>query len=199
MADGSAIDAAFQHLRAAGIEGFETRGYIPGKWSGVTIGVGVDLRFQSVRELKSHGISDALIRKIERTGFLGKLGSTIEAEGLDPSSLVLTENEAATLSKALIADEYAVVKPYARRMSQRGTNVLVSLKHWAGALGNTKGVLAPEFMGKRQNLVWEAVRGKTATDGNLVDALTTLKARHNKRFIRNRIQNEIDHINGTHK
>ena len=62
-----------------------------------------------------------------------------------------------------------------------------------------KGVLAPMFKGKRQNLVWEAIRGKAATDDNLVDALTTLKARHNKRFIQNRIQNEIDHINKTHK
>ena len=71
MADIRAIDAVFQHIRAAGIEGFETRGYIPGKWSGVTIGVGVDHRFQSVRKLKPHGISDTLIRKIESTGFLG--------------------------------------------------------------------------------------------------------------------------------
>ena len=52
--------------------------------------------------------------------------------------------------------------------------ILYVLRHWAGALGNTKGVLAPMFKGKRQNLVWEAIRGKAATDDNLVDVPTTL-------------------------
>ena len=197
-----AIDCAFAHLRAAGIEGFRSVGYIPGKWSGVTIGAGVDLRFQTQEGLKrEYNVPEEIVMKIARTGFLGKMGSDVEKEGKVANSLVLSQQDAETLSKGFVARHLAVVEDYAQKMDQRAVNVLVSLRHFAGALGNTKGrVLAREVDGRVRNLVWEAIKGKTATTEDLKGALEATRATYTaeERAIRNRITNEIDHLLGKH-
>lgn len=190
-----AIDAAFQHLRSDGIEGFRTEGYIPpGSSSGVTIGAGVDLHHQTEDGLREMGVPDAIVTKIAKTGFLGKDRSEVASMGLDPKSLVLTEEEAEALSKPFVAEHYKAVKPYAGCMSQKGINVLISLRHWTYRLGKQSGPLAPDG----ENLVWEVIKGKTATDEDLKEALNNLLSKHamlcTKDFIRNRIKNEIDHL-----
>ena len=72
----------------------------------------------------------------------------MEKEGKEASSLVLSKQEAETLLKAFVAHDSAVVEDYAQKMDQRAVNVLVSLCHFAGALGNMKGrVLARNIDG----------------------------------------------------
>ena len=197
-----ATDSAFAHLSAAGIEGFRSVGYIPGKWSGVTIGAGVDLRFQTQEGLeREYNVPKEIVMKITRTGFLGKMGSTVEKEGKEASSLVLSQQEAETLSKAFVAHHLAVVGKYAQKMDQSGVNVLVSIRHFAGALGNMKSrVLAREVNGKVRNLIWEAVKGQGATNEDLKSALEATRATYTaeERAIRNQTTNEIDHLLGKH-
>ena len=196
IADNVAIDAAYEHLRASGIEGFRTRGYYPGGKSGVTIGAGVDLRFQSANELISkYRVPTSIVTKIEETGFLGKKGSDVS----NPGSLVLTTEEAHTLSHAFVTYHYGRIKPYAMYMCQQGRNVLVSLRHWTGPLSNDGYVLAPLYESfELTNSLWPLIETKTGTDCDLKGKLSYLKLLHDfigsANYIRMRLQNEIDHI-----
>lgn len=192
--DNPEISSAFKHLRSKGIEGFRTEGYLPPDYSGVTIGAGVDLSHQTEDGLREKGVPESIVKKIIDSKFLGTHRTMVKKEGLMACSLKLTEDEAEALSKPFVVDQYKIAKPFAEKMSRRGLHVLISLRHWAGALGNRKGVLAPEG----QNFVWEAIKHKTATDKDLKEALNKLVEIYGSGYKKNRLMNEIMHLEGKH-
>ena len=168
-------ESAYAHLVAKGIEGFETTGYVPGPYSGVTIGGGVDLKFQTAEQLKRDGVPSSIIEKLKP--YLGKKGSEVA----DPSALKLTADEAKTLTMAFVKKHLKVIEDEKlnQNMTQRGTNVLVSMRHYLGRLGNLPNM-------------WNAIKGKTATDEQLKAALQ--KDRDEDTVRRGRIDREIEYL-----
>ena len=117
-------------------------GYIPGKWSGVTIGAGVE-----------------------------------------------------TLSKAFVARHLAVV----RIMHKRWTREPSMFSCLCDTLPvSMKGRVLARNVDRTVYLIWEAIKGKSATTEDLKGALEATRATYTaeERAIRNRIMNEIDHLLG---
>ena len=172
-------ESAYAHLVAKGIEGFETTGYVPGPNSGVTIGGGVDLKFQTRESLKNDGVPSSIIEKLDP--YLQKPGSEVA----DPSALKLTDEEAKTLTMAFVKKHLKVIEDnhLNQNMKQRGTNVLVSLRQYVGHLENLHNV-------------WIAIKDKTATNHRLIVALG--KDQHKYPARRGRLGREIDYLEHEH-
>lgn len=71
------------------MEGFKNMGYIPTKGSGITIGYGIDLGFQTVETLVKYGIDRKTAEMWDEKGYLGKLYTDFEIEGKNPESEAL--------------------------------------------------------------------------------------------------------------
>jgi len=71
------------------MEGFKNVGYIPTKGSGITIGYGIDLGFQTVETLVKYGIDRKTAEMWDEKGYLGKLYTDFEIEGKNPKSEAL--------------------------------------------------------------------------------------------------------------
>jgi GH24 family phage-related lysozyme (muramidase) len=181
-------------------EGFKSTGYIPTAGSGVTIGIGIDLGQQTEARLRSLGISSTIIAKLKP--YLGyDTRARVERAGLRPSDLKLTDAEATALSLPFVKKEAAVAAAYGTRMNQNGRDTLASLRHWAGALGNSRvqaggGKLAVKTTkGRVRNFVWKTIRNKRGTTAQLKNALkNTLKYHRRGTAAYNRIRAEIRHL-----
>jgi hypothetical protein len=151
-------------------EGFEVVGYLPTTSSGVTIGIGIDLGQQTKSGLLTKGISPSIILKLEK--YLGyKSKAQLDAAKLKASDLVLSLAEAEALSKPFILESYNAVAPYSINLDNKGNAVLVSLRHWAGSLGCSKCKLSFLVNGVDTNYLWNAIKGKTATNDQIKQAL----------------------------
>ena len=62
------------------MEGFRNIGYIPSNTSGITIGYGIDLGFQTVETLVEYGIDRKTAEMWDEKGYLGKLYTDLEIE-----------------------------------------------------------------------------------------------------------------------
>lgn len=164
----SRYDETLKHLKER--EGFTAFGYLPTTSSGVTIGIGIDLGQQTKAGLQSKGVSLAIISKLEK--YLGyKSKAQLDAAKLTASNLVLTITEAELLSKPFILESYNAVAPYAVNLDSKGNAVLVSLRHWAGSLGCSNCKLSVLVNGIDTNYLWTAIKGKTATNAQIKQAL----------------------------
>ena len=185
-------DVTLSHLKDR--EGFSATGYLPTTASGVTIGIGIDLGQQTKTGLLSKGVSAAIVAKFEKyLGYTSK--AALDAKGLKATDLVLTVAEAEAISKPFIMDSYNVALPYSEYMNDKGLATLVSLRHWAGSLGCTNCKLSITVAGKDTNYVWNAIKAKTATTGELLTALkNTLPGKTSGTATYNRIKHEIDYL-----
>lgn len=75
---GKLFSKRIEHLDK--MEGFENKGYIPTKGSGITIGYGIDLGFQTVDTLVEYGIDRKTAEMWDEKGYLGKLYTDFEIE-----------------------------------------------------------------------------------------------------------------------
>jgi hypothetical protein len=185
-------DETLRHLKDR--EGFATVGYLPTITSGVTIGIGIDLGQQTKTKLVGLGVSPTIISKVEKyLGYTSK--AQLDAAGLVASSLVLTVAEAEAISKPYIMEGYGIVLPYAVNMDNKGMAVLVSLRHWAGSLGCSNCKLSITVNGVDKNYLWEAIKGKTATNAQLKTALkSTVVGKPVGSVAYNRINHEITYL-----
>jgi hypothetical protein len=161
-------DVTLAHLKDR--EGYATVGYLPTTTSGVTIGLGIDLGQQTKAGLIAKGVSSTIVTKCEK--YLGLTSKAqLDAKVYKASNLVLSVFEADALSKPFVMDSYNVALPYAVNMDAKGLAVLVSLRHWAGSLGCSNCKLSILAKGADVNYLWEAIKGKTATNAQLKAAL----------------------------
>ena len=84
---GKLFDKRVKHLDD--MEGFKNIGYIPTEGSGITIGYGIDLGFQTVETLVKYGIDRKTAEMWNEKGYLGKLYRDFEIEGKNPKSEAL--------------------------------------------------------------------------------------------------------------
>lgn len=75
---GKLFDKRVKHLDK--MEGFKNMGYIPNDRSGITIGYGIDLGFQTVETLVEYGIDRKTAEMWDEKGYLGKLYTDFEIE-----------------------------------------------------------------------------------------------------------------------
>ncbi len=85
--------------------------------------MGVDLLWQTSAGLKQKGVPEAIVRKIDKCNFYGKNRAQIEAEGLKPGSLVLSNDELEQLNEPFIKE--------ARVRADRGHNLFSILENQA--------------------------------------------------------------------
>jgi len=179
--------------------GMKLVGYIPTPRSGVTIGVGIDLGQQSEEDLQRLKVPASIIVKVHP--YLGlKTAEEVAKKGLKPENLKLSLDEAQALTFPFLNEDLDKVTPYCDNLSCNGTDVLVSLRHWAGSLGNSHpdGKLCVEDPpGSRQcqNFLWQAIKADTATDKDIKTALgATLNLLRPRSGAYNRVKAEISHL-----
>jgi len=173
-------------------EGMGKGGY-PTKGSGATWGRGVDAKHLTTKQLVAAGATPKEIAKLKPV--LGKSQTTLIAQGLtgyagqiDPPvappemSTTLSDN----VAFILMQEHRKVNKQYTKNLSETGKEVAVSLRHWAGRLGNSpekalemeaegkavaNKLLVMQEDGTRINPVWNALKEETATDKDLLTAM----------------------------
>ena len=169
-------------------------GEIPTEGSGVTWGRGVDAKHLTTKQLIAAGATPEKIAELEP--YLGKDKLALRAAGLSAERYDASRPEMSTalsdnLAFALMQEHRKVNKQYTGNLSETGKEVTISLRHWAGRLGNSpEKAIKMEAEGKavankllvmqedstRINPVWNALKGKTATDKDL---LTAMRATYN--------------------
>lgn len=123
------------------MEGYKTQGYIPNDSSGITIGYGIDLGFQTVDSLIGLGIDKKTAELWEEKGYLGKLYKDFEIEGKNPTSIAMSvsipTDEALKNKLAenifIKADEH--LKKYQGKVSDDVYASLTTLHHFSGGFG----------------------------------------------------------------
>lgn len=131
-------------------EGFKKVGYVPdpqksGKdFSGVTIGCGVDLRFQTAKELRDSGLDEGIIEKLEPFMEKGLMGDKAR-EKLKKVKLELKEEEARAVSEAVRYKYYRMLKGQLKReeidvetLPECLVDVLYSRTYHSGSITNKK-------------------------------------------------------------
>jgi hypothetical protein len=178
-------------------------GTFPTRDSGLTYGYGIDLKHQTKKQLVAAGATPEKIAEL--TPWLGKDETALTAEGLTgyagqidiPSprpevSTTLSDN----LAFKRIQKDQKKIRPLAKNLSGTAVEVLTSLRHWAGALGNIKkgNKLVVTKGGKRTNPVWNALKGGAATDKDLLAALKKTHAAHTVGWKKERLRKEINKL-----
>ena len=123
------------------MEGYKTQGYIPNDSSGITIGYGIDLGFQTVDSLVGLGIDKKTAELWDEKGYLGKLYKDFEIEGKNPESIAMSvsipTDEALKNKLAenifIKADEH--LKKYQGKVSDDVYASLTTLHHFSGGFG----------------------------------------------------------------
>jgi len=177
-------------------------GEVPTQGSGVTYGRGVDLKHVTVAQLKAAGAT-----KDEIENFLPYLGkdktalskAKLPATRFDTSRPEMSKTLSDNLAFMLIQTHKEEIAPFAENLSKTAEEVLISLRHWAGALGNTASnqeanKLVVTKDGKRTNPVWDALKGKTATNEDLLQALKETLAAHTVGWKKQRMRVEIEKL-----
>jgi len=182
------------------------RGEFPTGGSGLTYGRGIDLLFVTEAQLKTAGATEKEIKDF--LPYLGKdkTKSKLGLERLDTSrpemSKTLSDNLAFILMQK---DRKAIAKDkIANNLSETAVEVLISLRHWAGKLGNTASNQKAQKLvvtkdGARTNPVWNALEGKEATDETLLTALKATLAAHTVEGKKRRIRQEIKKLKTSEK
>jgi len=173
----------------------------PTDGSGLTYGRGVDLLFVTKAQLKTAGATEKEIKTFAK--YLGKdktkanliKAGDLPKKGKYPKmSKTLSDNLAFILMQK---DRKAIAKDkIAKNLSETAVEVLISLRHWAGKLGNTASNQKAQKLvvtkdGARTNPVWNALEGKEATDETLLTALKATLAAHTVEGKKRRIRQEI--------
>lgn len=145
-------------------------GYIPTAESGVTIAAGFDLGQHSPEQIQAMGLPEELTQRL--LPFAGlSTQQAVEEAGLDPSSLTISDADAQAINDYFVSEHVSVVQdlPAAANLSNEALAVAASLRHWAGALGNSNkdGKLNPNGT----NYVWEVLNNPEGTDEMMIDAL----------------------------
>ncbi|CAF0930506.1 unnamed protein product [Brachionus calyciflorus] len=144
-------------------EGFYTTGYLPSPYSGVTIGIGINLGFQSKTNLISKAVPQSIIDKLDK--YLGlKQKTQLDSLGLNPSDLVLTTTEAEELSRAFIIDSFNYALQFSQNLNDKGLATLAYLKYRVGSLNCLKCKLSATINGVDTNLLWSAIKDNNATN-----------------------------------
>lgn len=173
------------------MESNELTGYIPTDGSGVTIAAGFDLGQHSPEQIQAMGLSEELTAQL--LPFAGlSTRQAVEDAGLDPASLVISEDDARAINDYFVNDHIAVVQslPIADNLSAEALAVAASLRHWAGSLGNSQHDGKLNINGT--NRVWEVLSDENATEDDLVDALIdTLAEMTPGTAAANRVRREI--------
>jgi hypothetical protein len=178
-------------------------GTFPTPGSGLTYGYGIDLKHLTKKQLVAAGATPEKITEL--APWLGKTEKTLITEGLTlPDDEAFGDDQlysrpevSTTLSDNLafkrIQKDQKKIRPLAKNLSGTAVEVLTSLRHWAGALGNIKkgNKLVVTKDGKRTNPVWNALKGGAATDKDLLAALKKTQAAHIVGWKRERIRKEI--------
>jgi hypothetical protein len=181
-------------------------GTFPTRGSGLTYGYGIDLKHLTKKQLKAAGTTSEKITEL--TPWLGKDETALIKEGKTlPDKEAFGDDElyprpevstilSDKLAFNLIQKHKKKIKPYAKNLSEAGEEVLTSLRHWAGALGNIKkgNKLVVTKGGTKINPVWNALKGKTATDKDLLAALKKTQAAHTVGWKRERMRKEINKL-----
>lgn len=173
------------------MESNELTGYIPTDGSGVTIAAGFDLGQHSPEQIQAMGLSEELTAQL--LPFAGlSTRQAVEDAGLDPASLVISEDDARAINDYFVNDHIEVVQslPIADNLSAEALAVAASLRHWAGSLGNSQHDGKLNINGT--NRVWEVLSDENATEDDLVDALIdTLAEMTPGTAAANRVRREI--------
>jgi hypothetical protein len=169
-------------------------GEIPTEGSGVTWGRGIDAMYLTKKQLVAAGATPEKIAELAK--YLGKdkpalRAAELSAERYDASRPEMPTTLSDNLVFALMQEHRKVNKPYTKNLSKTSVDVLTSLRHWAGRLGNSpekaikmeaegkavaNKLLVMQEDGTRINPIWNALKGKTATDKDL---LTAMRATYN--------------------
>jgi hypothetical protein len=175
-------------------------GEFPTKGSGVTYGRGIDFKYVTKKQLVAAGATPEKIAEL--APWMGKDQTALTAEGLTGQMTLVGEPNARPEVSTILSDKIAfnliqkhkkAIKPYTNKLSKTGKEVAISLRHWAGALGNIKkgNKLVVTEGGKKTNPVWNALKGGAATDKDLLAALNKTLAAHTVGWKKQRIRVEI--------
>lgn len=155
------LDETLSHFKQS--EGFYTTGYLPSPYSGVMIGIGINLAFQNKASLIGKGVSPSIIDKLDK--YIGVMNKAqLDSIGLNPSDLVLTLSEAEELSKVLIIDSFNYVLQFSANLDDKGVACLAYLKYRVGSLNCLRCKLSAIINGQDKNLLWEKISGNIATN-----------------------------------
>lgn len=141
------------------LEGYETKGYVPGKGkkSGVTIGIGIDLGQQSEKGLLDAGLTPDTVRKLKP--YLGLKGDSARAK-LKKHPLVLDDETTKYITRNVINDNIDKLREKFNKgsdtkfedLTRAQQTVVFSVTHQYGLDG------APKFFRKAQGGKWNAVK-----------------------------------------
>ncbi|CAL4130402.1 unnamed protein product, partial [Meganyctiphanes norvegica] len=181
-------------------ERFFIYGYVPTSGSGVTISSGVDLGQHDEAGLRRTKISEPLIQKLKKSGFLGKKTKREVDKVGDPLGLVLTLDEAWDLHEKFMDQSRQKILPYTRNMSVKGRSVLISLTIWCGSIENANTKCRASR--NTEHVLWNAIYANNqnnASDQALSNALGELLILHNSstdpnKTYRQRITKEIMYL-----
>jgi hypothetical protein len=123
------------------MEGYKTQGYIPNDSSGITIGYGIDLGFQTVDSLVGLGIDKKTAELWDEKGYLGKLYKDFEIEGKNPTSIAMSvsiptdEGLKNKLAENIFIKADKHLEKYQGKVSDDVYASLTTLHHFSGGFG----------------------------------------------------------------
>ena len=122
-------------------EGWRVKGYFPTKSSGISIGYGIDLKFQTVDSLVSLGIDKKRAEQWESKGYLGKDYYELEKAGINPDSAKLHVNIPNTpelqnsMKLSIFSKQDKEYSKYAEVLSPSAYISLMDFTHFSGGKG----------------------------------------------------------------
>ncbi len=134
---GKLFSKRIEHLDK--MEGFKNIGYIPSDTSGITIGYGIDLGFQTVETLVNYGIDRKTAEMWDEKGYLGRLYRDFEIEGKNPASVALEvsidKNIKNKLAQNIFIKADKALEKYQGKVSDDVYASLTTLHNFGGGFG----------------------------------------------------------------
>jgi hypothetical protein len=169
------------------------KGNFPTDGSGLTYGRGVDMLYVTQAQLTAAGATAEEVTAL--IPYIGKKKTDLTASQR-ANTPIMRADLANSLAFNLLAGINVKIAGVKGNLSQDGIDAELSLRYWAGALGNIKrgNKLVVIVDGKRTNYIWAAVKNNTATDEELIEAIEKTRDAHTIKWKRNRLQKEINRM-----
>jgi len=134
---GKLFSKRIEHLDK--MEGFKNVGYIPSDTSGITIGYGIDLGFQTVETLVNYGIDRKTAEMWDEKGYLGRLYRDFEIEGKNPAEeaikVHIDKNIKNKLAQNIFIKADKALEKYQGKVSDDVYASLTTLHNFGGGFG----------------------------------------------------------------